>query len=256
MIILLSPSKKQAEILISNTVASTNPLEIEKANFLMTELQKIPIDELSKKMKISSALAKSTYGTIKKFSTKNKGNLLQAIHLFEGEAFQKLDSKSLLKNDLLFAQNHLIILSALYGYLRPFDAVQNYRLDMNNAIKIYDSMNLYDYWKETITHGINNLLLAHKNKIILNLSSSEYFKTIHLKKLSCKVINVDFLVYKNSVYKTIGIYAKRGRGSLARYIINKKIDSPEEIIGFNDDGFEYSHSQSTPERYVFVLNLK
>ena len=254
MLILLSPSKKQSEIKRENCTNSTKPLEIEKANFLINVLKKISVSDLSKIMKISDHLAKNTHEMIKKFSCENKNTLLNAIFLFEGEAFQKLNAKSLQKDDLAFAQDHLIILSALYGYLRPLDSVQNYRLDMNNSIKIADNKNLYEYWKDTITDGLNNLLLSQKNKIILNLASSEYIKTIDCKKIAAKIINVDFLVCKNNVCKNVGIYAKRGRGSLARYIIDKKIDSPEDIVHFNGDGFEYSKSRSTPEQIFFILN--
>ncbi|MCX7124825.1 MAG: peroxide stress protein YaaA, partial [Gammaproteobacteria bacterium] len=130
--------------------------------------------------------------------------------------------------------------------------VQTYRLDMNNALTISDKENLYHYWKDTVTEGLNNLLLKQKNNIILNLASDEYFKVIDLKKLSGKVIHVDFKVYKNKEYKTIGIYAKRARGLLSRYIIDNKIDSPEKITNFNGDGFQYSKSLSTAENYVLV----
>ena len=254
MITLLSPSKKQSEIAIENYLCSTKPAETGKANFLMDALKKLSVSDLTTIMKISDSLGKNTHEMIKKFSYKNEKALLNAIFLFEGEAFQKLDAKSLKKEDLAFAQDHLIILSALYGYLKPLDSVQNYRLDMSNSIKIADNKNLHDYWKDVITDGLNNLLLSHKNKIILNLASSEYFKTINCKKIAAKIINVDFLVCKNNACKNIGVYAKRGRGLLARYIIDKKIDLPEDIINFNQDGFEYSKSKSTPENIVFVLN--
>ncbi len=114
--------------------------------------------------------------------------------------------------------------------------------------------NLYQYWRESITDGLNSLLLKQKNNIILNLASSEYFKAIDLKKLSGKVIHVEFKVYKDNKYKTIGIYAKRGRGLLARYIIDRKIDSLDNLIDFNGDGFKYSESLSTKDNYVFVMS--
>lgn len=253
MIILLSPSKKQLAIPVSNIVDSTQPAEISKSIFLMKKLKQLSITQLSKTMKISEPLAKNTYQNIQNFSDDDINHALQAIYLFQGDAFQKFDAQSLNKNDLVFAQNNMIILSALYGYLRPLDAVQPYRLDMTDEIEISDGKNLYHYWKESITSGLNNLLLKNKNNIILNLASSEYFKAIDLKKLSGKVIQVEFKVYKDNKYKTIGIYAKRGRGLLARYIIDKKIDSPEKLIDFNGDGFEYSESLSTNENYVFVL---
>lgn len=253
MIILLSPSKKQSKNNASSIFDSTQPAEIERALILIKKLKTLSVYEISKIMKLSEPLAKNTYQDIKNFSLESKDNKLQAINLFQGDAFQKLDASSLNKENLLFAQVHLIILSALYGYLKPLDVVQPYRLNMNNALMIAENKNLYRYWQEPITDGLNSLLSKQKNNIILNLASSEYFKAIDLKKLSGKVIHVEFKVYKDNKYKTIGIYAKRGRGLLTRYIIDKKIDSPEKLIDFNGDGFEYSELLSKKDNYVFVL---
>lgn len=254
MIILLSPSKKQAAVPAPNIVDPTQPFEIDKALFIMKKLKALSISEISKIMKLSEPLAKNTYQDIKNFSLDSENNKLLAINLFQGDAFQKLDAASLSKVDLLFAQDNLIILSALYGYLKPLDIVQPYRLDMNNALIISENKNLYQYWQEAITDGLNRLLLKQKNNIILNLASSEYFKAIDLKKLLGKVIHVEFKVYKDNKYKTIGIYAKRGRGLLTRYIIDKKIDSLEKLIDFNGGGFKYSESLSKKDNYVFVLH--
>ena len=256
MIILLSPSKKQSESGAPIIFDSTQPLGIDKALFLMKKLKALSVSEISKIMNLSDSLAKNTYQDIKKFSLGDENNKLQAINLFRGDAFQKLDAGSFNKDGLLFAQDHLIILSALYGYLKPLDAVQLYRLDMNDTFEISKNDNLYHYWKEFIITGLNNLLSKQENKIILNLASSEYFKIIDLKKLSGKVVNVDFNVFKDNDYKTIGIYAKRGRGLLTRYIIDNKIDSPEKIVNFKGDRFEYLKSLSTPEHYVFALTIK
>lgn len=254
MLILLSPSKKQSDIAVSNQFNSTSPSFIDKSLFLMNNLKLLSVDQLSKMMKISLAIAKNTHESIHQFSDEIKNNKLPAIQLFQGDAFQKLSAISLNQDDLLFAQNHLLIFSALYGYLRPFDVVSPYRLDMKDALPISGDANLYEYWKKCITDGLNTLLSNQKNKIILNLASDEYFKLIDLKKIAGKIIQVDFKVFKNKEYKTIGIYAKRGRGLLARYILQEKLDAPEDIINFKGEGFEYSASLSTLEHYVFVMN--
>lgn len=257
MIIILSPSKKQSKVLTSTMLDSTQPVEIDNANFLMKQLKQFSIAQLSKMMKVSENIAKNTYQSIKNFSLNDQNNQLQSIFLFQGDAFQKLHAQSMNHAELLFAQNHLIILSALYGYLRPLDVVQPYRLDMTDPLVISDNQNLTHYWRDTITTGLNNLLSQQKTKVILNLASSEYFNAIDLKKLSAKVVYVDFKVCKNDQYKTVGIYAKRGRGSLARYIIDKKIDTPEAILEFAAEGFRYSKLLSKPDHSVitFVLVL-
>lgn len=166
MIILLSPSKKQSENGAPTIFDSTQPLEIDKALFLMKKLKALSVSEITKIMNLSDSLAKNTYQDIKKFSLSDENNKLQAIYLFRGDAFQKLDVGSFNKDDLLFAQDHLIILSALYGYLKPLDAVQPYRLDMNDTLEISENDNLYHYWKESIITGLNNLLSKQENKII------------------------------------------------------------------------------------------
>lgn len=250
MIIVLSPSKKQSDIPLLTAINKTIPLEIDKALFLINHLKLFSVDQLSTMMKISLPLAKSTHNAIHHFSNSTKNNI-SAIELFQGDAFQKLAASTLDKNDLDFAQHHLIIFSALYGYVRPFDAVQPYRLDMKDTV--LEGINLYDYWKDIITSALNNLLSHHENKIILNLASDEYIKVVDHKKLSGKIILVDFKVRKNKEYKTVGIYAKRGRGLLARYIIKEKLDTPESIVNFKAEGFEYSTSLSTPKHYVFVM---
>ncbi len=254
MLILLSPSKKQSNVVASSQLDSTQPLFIDKALFLMSNLKLLSVDQLSKMMKVSLAIAKSTHESIHHFFDAKINTKLRAIQLFQGDAFQKLSAASLNSDDLLFAQNHLVIFSALYGFLRPFDAVFPYRLDMKDALPISGDANLYEYWKSSITDGLNTLLSNQKNKMILNLASDEYVKLIDTKKIAGKIIQVDFKVYKNKEYKTIGIYAKRGRGLLARYIIKEKLDLPEGIVNFKGEGFEYSSSLSTSGCYVFVIN--
>lgn len=251
MITLLSPTKTQSTHVVKNDLLKSEPTALQKTNYLMSFLRKLSVDELSQLMKTSHTISKKTKDMIDAWDT--SGNQTLSICLFQGDAFQKLDTESLSDDELLFSQNHLIILSALYGYLRPFDAVKEYRLDMKDPLVIPNYRNLYDYWKETVTSGLNKLLLEHKNQIILNLSSNEYFDVIDRKKLTGKVINVEFKVKKDNDYKTIGIYAKRGRGLLARHIIKNKIDSIEEIIDFNTEGFQFSKKFSTNDNYVFIL---
>lgn len=252
MITLLSPTKTQSTLAAHAFLQNTKPSEIEKANFLISLLAKLTTDELSKIMGISDSLAMKTKSMIAEWGV-NEGATTQSLFLFQGDAFQKLDAASLTEDDQRFAQNHLIILSALYGYLSVSDVVSAYRLDMKDSLKIPKYQNLYAYWKETVTAGLNNVLSMQKNNIVLNLASSEYFDVIDRKKLNGNIVNVEFKVHKDNSYKTVGIYAKRGRGLLARYIIKNRIDSPHDIIKFNSDGFQFSEKFSTHNNYVFVL---
>lgn len=249
MITLLSPTKTQSTHIVKNDLSKSEPLEFEKAKYLISLLSKLSAADLSQLMKTSRAIAARTKDAIDVWGK----DTTQSIYLFQGDAFQKLDSTSLNQDELLFSQDHLIILSALYGYLRLFDSVSAYRLDMKDPLAIPDHRNLYDYWKETVTLGLNNLLSKQKNNIVLNLASSEYFDVIDSKKFTGDIVNVEFKVHKDEAYKTVGIYAKRGRGLLARYIIKNKIDIPEKIVQFNSEGFQFSEKLSTPDNYVFIL---
>lgn len=253
MITLLSPTKTQSSNFVKNDIAKTSIVEIEKSKFLLSLLADLSIDDIKMMMKISHKLACKTKNMIDS-ACENQVKMTQAIFLFQGDAFQKLDSHSFNASELSFSQDHFIILSALYGYLKPLDQVFEYRLDMKDLLQIPDYRNLYAYWKESVTAGVNTLLSNHKNKVILNLASNEYSDLIETKKLNGKIIQVEFKVNSKGIYKTVGIYAKRGRGLLARYLIQNKIDLPEKIIGFNSEGFLFSDSLSTQDNYVFILN--
>lgn len=249
MITLLSPTKTQSHCAINTDFPHTKPSTLEKADDLMSLLKKLTLDELSKLMKISNALAVKTKKEINEWGKDSTPSLF----LFQGDAFQKLDAATLSTDELLFSNDHMIILSALYGYLRPFDTVSPYRLDMKDPLKTPTAKNLYHYWKDTITTELNNLLAQQSNNAILNLASDEYFDVIDLNKITGEIIHVEFKVYKDSAYKTVGIYAKRGRGLLARYIIKNKIDQPTEIATFHSENFQFSKKLSSHDNYVFVL---
>lgn len=250
MIILLSPTKTQSSVSTDLTLNKTHPAEIQKSTALIDLLKKLSTDALSKAMKTSHSLTVKTKEMLDQWM---KCESTPAIFLFQGDAFQKLDAPSFTVDDHSFAQHHLVILSALYGVLRPLDEVHPYRLDMKDALKIPDYQHLYQYWKESVTSHLNDLLSKQKNHIVLNLASSEYSDMIDVKKLTGKLVNVEFKIRKDGQFKTVGIYAKRGRGLLTRYLIKNKIDHPEKMINFNSEGFQFSKKLSTNDNYVFIL---
>lgn len=245
MIILLSPSKTQEAV--NSTIKTTIPSETKKTKPLISALKSLSLQSLKKQFSLSDALAEKIFSQLQQLGKKS---LTPALFQFQGDVFQKLDAFNLSKKSLLFSEKHLIILSALYGYLKPLDGIQPYRLDMQDNLPGYE--NLYHYWKDSVTTGLNTLLEQHKNKVILNLASNEYFKMLDLKKLDAKVVQVDFKVKKEGAYKTIGIYAKRGRGLLTRYILENQIDDAEDFIDFKAEGFSYCKPLSTQEKVVFA----
>lgn len=252
MITLLSPSKTQVKSIVENDFLKTNLVDIDKANILIDLVKGLSIADLSLLLKIKEPLARNLKNAIEN-KGKNSVNVIQSIFLFQGDAFQKLDAATFTRDDLLFSQDHLIILSALYGFLRPLDLVGIYRLDMKDPLGIPGFKNLYDYWKKSVNQYINMALSKQKNPILLNLASSEYASLIDQENLFGEMVNVEFKVQKNNVIKTVGIYAKRGRGLMARYILKNRIDSPKKIVDFNLEGFQFSNQLSSSVNYVFIL---
>ena len=179
-------------------------------------------------------------------------NSKQAVLAFKGDVYTGLDAESLKANDFKFAQNHLRILSGLYGLLRPLDLMQPYRLEMGRKIETDRGKNLYEFWDETITEGLNQQLKKIKSEYLINLASNEYFKSVKPKLLNAEIITPAFKDYKNGEYKMMGVYAKKARGMLSRYIIQNQMTDPELIKDFNEDGYKFNKKLSEGNTWVFT----
>jgi cytoplasmic iron level regulating protein YaaA (DUF328/UPF0246 family) len=153
-------------------------------------------------------------------------------------------------SELDFAQSHLRILSGLYGVLRPLDLMQAYRLEMGTKFNNHRGVNLYRFWGDIITDRLNETFEAQQDDVLINLASTEYFKSINTKKLNAKIITPIFKDQKNGVYKIISFYAKKARGLMSRYIIQNKITDPEAIKGFNLEG--YTFKENTDDHWLFI----
>ena len=182
----------------------------------------------------------------------NLDNARQAILAFKGDVYTGLDAQSLSAEDFDYAQQHLRILSGLYGVLRPLDLMQPYRLEMGTKLDNPKGKNLYEFWGERLTQSLNQCLAEQKSKVLLNLASNEYFKAVKPKQLDGTLINVDFKDFKNDQYKIISFYAKKARGIMARDVIQHKIDSVEALKDFTEQGYYYSTEQSKPDHLVFL----
>jgi cytoplasmic iron level regulating protein YaaA (DUF328/UPF0246 family) len=150
-----------------------------------------------------------------------------------------------------FAQDHLRILSGLYGALRPLDLMQPYRLEMGTSFQNARGKDLYAFWGERVTESLKKLLEQQKKPVLLNLASEEYFKVLQAKNLDCPVISPIFQDGKDGKYKIISFYAKRARGLMARYVVENRITDPADLKGFNLDGYKYVASESKPEKPLF-----
>ena len=176
----------------------------------------------------------------------------QAIFAFTGDVYQGLDADTLSKTALAYAQNHLLILSGLYGALRPLDVIEPYRLEMGTDLKVGKPNNLYQFWKDKPTELINQQLKNHKEKAIINLASNEYFKVVNQKKLDGEVISPQFKDAKNGTYKIISFFAKKARGLMSRYIIENEIAHVDDLKGFDTDGYRFNQELSSDRTPVFT----
>jgi uncharacterized protein len=187
-----------------------------------------------------------------KFTAKNSK---QAIVAFDGDVYDGLDAKTLSTADLEWAQQHVGMLSGLYGVLRPLDFMQPYRLEMGTALPNQHGNNLYKFWGTQIADYINAQQAADKTPIVVNLASNEYFKSVDRKALNARVVECVFEDYKPAGYKVVSFFAKRARGYMARYAIKKRITTVKKLESFKAEGYAYHAAASEPDRLVFRRKL-
>ncbi|TAL59595.1 MAG: peroxide stress protein YaaA, partial [Legionella sp.] len=175
-----------------------------------------------------------------------------AIYLFQGDVYQGLQAANWDQPTIGFAQDHLAILSGLYGLLKPLDRIQPYRLEMGVHLKNSNGNTLYDFWQKTVTKTLKQQLQAQKNPILINLASSEYFKAVNPKALGYPVLTINFYEQKKEGLKMIGIHAKKARGTMAKFLMEQQIDDVAGIKDFKELGYRYSKELSTDEHLDFV----
>ena len=179
-----------------------------------------------------------------------------AIMAYKGDAYRGLDAGTFSSEDLLFAQDHLRILSALYGMLRPLDRMQAYRLEMGLPLRIGNRKNLYEFWKNKINACLKKEFSHNRPPLLINLASQEYFSVIDTEKLRIRVITPVFREYRDGTYKTLSMYAKYARGKMTRFIITHRISDPEEIKLFDEEGYAFDANLSEGDRWVFTRALR
>ena len=180
------------------------------------------------------------------------GNARQAVLAFKGEVYNGLQAWTLDEAGLAFAQEHLRILSGLYGLLRPLDLMQPYRLEMGRPIDTARGKNLYEFWGCTITDSLNEQLAALGSSTLINLASNEYFKAVKPKLVKGEIITPEFKENKNGEYKMLGVYAKKARGLMSRFVIDNRITEPQELKRFDVEGYAFNSQLSTDTHWVFT----
>lgn len=251
MIVVISPAKKLDFTTPAPLSESTLPTNLEKSSQLISELRKCDAKKISSLMSLSEALTKLNMQRYQDFKTPfTLKNAKQAVFAFKGDTYVGLDAESLKENEVLYAQQKLRILSGLYGLVSPLDLIQPYRLEMGTNFSCGESKNLYEFWKQTITEELNDLL--KENKVLINCASNEYFKAVDTKKLKATVITPAFKENKDGEFKMVSFFAKKARGMMSRYIIENRLDDPLDLLGFNLDGYKYNKKLSSELGPVFT----
>lgn len=253
MITIISPAKTQDfDSVIPTKIEQTPLLYPNEANELMEHLQHLSTEEIGKLMKISPALSRLNYERYQTFQHP-EAPVRQAIFAYMGDVYDGLQAKEFSAKALRFAQNHLRIVSGLYGILRPLDGIRPYRLEMAIKLENDKGKTLYDFWKTKLTQQIDQEL-QEGNNVLVNLTSDEYWKAIDKKALNknVRIIIPQFKEQRGNEYKMITLYAKQARGMMTRFIMEHQIDNPELIKDFNLAGYGYSEELSTEEKWVFV----
>ena len=253
MIIIISPAKIQNFKPHQFTEKHTLPVFMKEAKKLVDLMRELEPTELSKLLEINTKLTDLNYDRFFNWHLPfTPQNAKQAAFVFDGEVFRGLQASSLTPEELEYAQQHLVILSGLYGALRPLDLIQPYRLDVSSALQNEFGKDLYPFWQQKVTNFVLQQMKDTNSQTLINLASSEYIKTLLLKGKKIHKIDIEFYEYKNDKFKQIVIYTKKARGLMARFLLKNKIVEVEDIKGFNDEGYWFYPQLSNENKFVFV----
>jgi cytoplasmic iron level regulating protein YaaA (DUF328/UPF0246 family) len=249
---IISPSKtQQFDIPIHGSCSQ--PLFPEQTGQLVHRLQQFNQEQLAVLMKMSDKLAAINHGRYQRFQFPfTPENSRQALFMFQGDQFAPMAVDSYSQEQLDYGQQHLRILSGLYGMLRPLDLIQPYRLEMAVKLAVGENKNLYSFWGELVTARLNKEFANDPEPLLVNLASAEYFKVIRKKELQAAILTLFFKEEKAGKLKTVAIYAKRARGAMLKYIIQNQISRPEELQGFTEDGYCFARDLSKEFEWVFI----
>ena len=252
MLTLLSPAKKLNMEPVETVIPITQPRLNNDTSELATVAKSQTAEDLKGLMHISDNLANMNFERFQNFDFDNRNNIAKAAGLaFDGDVYWGLAAGSFSKKILSYAQDHLRILSGLYGVLRPMDAIQPYRLEMGTKMANSRGNSLYDFWGARIADQLNEDLSDHTDTTIVNLASNEYFKAVDIKALNRRVVNVKFLNVKDGQARSLMYYSKHARGSMTRWIMENRVDQADDLKLFNADGYALDTATSTENELVF-----
>lgn len=253
MLVVISPAKRLDWD--ERNVKATAPDFQEDAIRLAKTARNLTLGKLKDLMHLSDDLARLNRDRFNVFEDAPKVEITRpAAYAFAGDTYQGLEASSLDPDEIAWAQDHLRILSGLYGVLRPLDAIQPYRLEMGSRLKTRRGTNLYDYWGDTLSDALNLQGEAAGADVLVNCASKEYFGAVELKALKLRVITPQFMEDKGDGKgpKIVSFFAKKARGAMARYMVQSRLTDPDALRDFDSGGYVWQASGSTPDRPLFV----
>jgi len=253
MLILISPAKTLDFDTPVAAKTATQPVFLDQSQLLINDLQQLTPAKVSSLMGISEKLGNLNFERFMEWHTPfTTKNAKQAAMAFKGDVYTGLEAENFSATELKFAQQHLRILSGLYGVLRPMDLIQPYRLEMGTKFANARGKHLYEFWGDRITSELNGQLQKLKSDVVVNLASNEYFKAVNKKALDATIVTPVFKDLKNRNYKIISFYAKKARGLMSAWIIQQGLTDPQQLKTFKVAGYRYNADLSAPEAPVFT----
>ena len=253
MITVLSPAKKLSSDCTAYGSNFTQPEFLDASQKLVKRLKKFDPPALQSLMGISEKLSELNWERYQSWTYPAGPEISrEAIYAYMGDTYTGLDALTLSRDDITFAQENTRILSGLYGVLKPLDLIQPHRLEMGIKLANESGKNLYEYWNSTLSGWISQELKNHTSSTVINCASVEYFKSIDMPKLKAAVMTPQFKEIKNGKLRMVSFFAKKARGMMARYIIQNRIQDPNDILSFNLDRYSYNKSLSTSLSPVFT----
>ena len=253
MLMVISPAKTLDYETPPATQRFTQPQYLDHSQELIQQLRELTPAQISELMHVSDkigGLNAARFGSWTPAFTQD--NAKQALLAFKGDVYTGMNAQTFSEADFDYAQQHLRMLSGLYGLLRPLDLMQPYRLEMGTKLANARGKDLYAFWGTQISEWLNEALAEQGDDVLLNLASNEYFSAVKRSALNARIINTEFKDLKNGQYKIISFYAKKARGLMARYVIKERLTNPAGLKDFTYEGYAYSSAQSTPSKLVFL----
>jgi hypothetical protein len=251
MLVVVSPAKSLDMDPVD--VVATTPDFQQDAVRLSKTARNLTLTQLKGLMSISDDLARLNRDRFKDFAAAPDPSATKPASLaFNGDTYQGLEARTLGEADMAWAQDHLRILSGLYGLLRPLDAIQPYRLEMGSRLKTRRGKTLYDYWGDTIAKALNAQAAALGTDTLINCASQEYFGAADRAALKLRVITPTFMELKDGKPRIVSFFAKRARGAMARHVIENRLTEADEIKGFSAGGYAYDPDLSEGDKWVFL----